>query len=348
MAAALPAIHRLGTLALTLPVLHRSLSALEHEALSAPARRALNLAAASSALLALDAVHALPPGLRAVAVCVFVAACVGREAWERLFRDVEAWAMEVGEGAKKKMDMKKKVGMMEVAEEVSESEEEKDSSCSSDSLNIGERVISSPLSGSGSDRRDVSQELPSFGSLVGGEALLSDGSSVSAGGSPVPAEAEVKPEVKPVDIEYIPPRASSVGAHFVSEHKSRAMSVAEKARALDAWTDSQPKRMPAKTVHFGEEGSEGVCDGVSGKSFVYQSAAAGVQEEKEGDDAGMVRAPADVTSQFIDEGREGTLGVLEKIKAMEKYLDEAPKYRPEKAPMRRRMSTPVRGNTDLS
>lgn len=304
--------HRLGTLALTVPIVYRSLTALIYDdKLSPGARRTLQLAAASAGFLALDPLQAVSPALRSgVAVC-FVFATIRTEFWQDVRRILaEKLTSIAASSSEKAIKIPEKeteclaLSEKEEAMQVIDGEAITESSSLSGIVEVDDSACTSGDSGSETElRMSTSPDI--------------DGKQVSS---------------EPPVIEFIPPTAKNVGAHFV--RNDQALSVAEKARALDAWAENQPKRTTSKAVRFSCD-VDGKIGGVRGKSFVYE---AELEDNEFADVQGAVRAASDVQSRYCDESE--SMGVSAKIKAMEKYLDEAPKYRPEKVPSRRRLSVP--------
>lgn len=341
--------HRLGTLALTVPVVYRSLTALVYdEKLSPGARRTLQLAAASAGSLALEALHAVSPALRSgVAVC-FVFATIRSKLWQDVHRILAQRLISIAAAAREKPSEKlgKKTECLaasekEAAMQVIDGEAITESSVLSEINEVDDSACTSTDSGSETELR-VSTSPEVDGKQVSSEPV--DIKFIPPTAKNVDAHLvrnDQAPEVdgkqvssEPVDIEFIPPTAKNVGTHFV--RSDQALSVAEKARALDAWAENQPKRTTCKAVRFSSDAG-GKIEGVRGKSFVY--AAGELEEDEFPYGQGAIRAASDVQSRYCDESEDGA-GVSAKIKAMEKYLDEAPKYRPAKVASRRRLSVP--------
>jgi hypothetical protein len=138
-------------------------------------------------------------------------------------------------------------------------------------------------------------------------------------------------------IDVIQPVKARVSARFLKD--ADTLSVAEKARALDAWTETQPKfRDSAKVAADLPSRIPGV------RSFhfsVPRSEATEAASSRELPSHLVPPSKGKVNASFVRDTTDGAklrgseqLSVLEKAKALQAYVDVQPKFRPGKEPVK--------------
>lgn len=149
------------------------------------------------------------------------------------------------------------------------------------------------------------------------------------------------------EIEIIAPVKEYVSPEFLANADS--LSVAEKARALDAWSTAQPKFRDASEI---TKDYSNVVKGA--KSFHFKNNHEDLLNLDEiGEPTNVVQPRKDrVSASFVDEGIDETarksLPVSAKVRALQAYVDDQPKFRPAKQPVPRRPPTSVSTMTQYS
>lgn len=140
------------------------------------------------------------------------------------------------------------------------------------------------------------------------------------------------------DLEIIAPVKETVSAEFLMNAEN--LSVAEKARALDAWSTAQPKFRDASEI---TKDYSNLVKGVKSFHFKNEHDADVVKSDPYTHNA--IRPSKDkVSARFVDEGDDGLdngdkiMPVSAKVRALQAYVEEQPKFRPAKQPISRRHS----------
>jgi hypothetical protein len=137
-------------------------------------------------------------------------------------------------------------------------------------------------------------------------------------------------------IDVIKPVKARVSACFLND--ADTLSVAEKARALDSWTETQPKyRDSAQIV----TDSPARIQGVRAFHFIETGRDSSVSSSKYDIPSQLVRPSKDkVNASFVQEScgenhsAKSSMSVLEKARALQAYVEVQPKFRPRKETVR--------------